>query len=99
MKALSLLFVYGQYFEGESETPAGVETTGRMDAPGRVALTPKWEIAGRFAEIDPNTDTDNNDQTEWRGGISWYMKQAQLEDPADYGETKNEAAAATTNRR
>lgn len=100
VKAFKSLFVYGQYFSGESETPAGVETKrdGWMIQGGWL-LTPKWEIAGRWAELDPNTDTDNNDQTEWRGGISWYLNKHNWKIQADYGETKNEAAAATTNRR
>jgi phosphate-selective porin OprO and OprP len=100
LKAFKALFLYGQYFEGESETPAGVETNrdGWMIQGGWL-LTPKFEIAGRFAELDPNTDTDNNDQTEWRGGVSWYMNKHNWKIQADYGETKNEAAAATTSRR
>nr|MDQ5872724.1 OprO/OprP family phosphate-selective porin [Acidobacteriota bacterium] len=67
VKAFKSLFLYGQYFSGESDTPAGVETKrdGWMIQGGWL-LTPKWEIAGRWAELDPNTDTDNNDQTEWR---------------------------------
>jgi len=100
LKAFKTLFLYGQYYSGESENPAGVETErdGWLIQGGWL-LTPKWEITGRWAQIDPNTDTDNNDQTEWRAGISWYMNKHNWKIQADYGETKNEAAAATTNRR
>ncbi|MEO8349669.1 MAG: porin [Acidobacteriota bacterium] len=100
LKAFKALFLHGQYYSGQSESATGVETDrdGWMIQGGWL-LTPKWEIAGRFAELDPNTDTDNNDQTEWRGGISWYMNKHNWKIQADYGETKNEAAAATTNRR
>lgn len=100
LKAFKTLFLYGQYYSGESENPAGVETErdGWLIQGGWL-LTPKWEITGRWAQIDPNTDTDNNDQTEWRGGVSWYMNKHNWKIQADYGETKNEAAAATTNRR
>ncbi|HEU5248737.1 MAG TPA: porin [Thermoanaerobaculia bacterium] len=100
LKAVRSLFVYGQYYSGTSETPAGVETDrdGWLIQAGWL-FTPKWEIAGRWAQIDPNTDTDDNDQTEWRGGISWYMNKHNWKIQADYGETKNDAAAATTNRK
>ena len=100
VKAFKALFLYGQYFSGESESAVGVESDrdGWLIQGGWL-LTPKWEIAGRFAEFDPNTDSDGNDQTEWRGGVSWYMNKHNWKIQADYGETKNEAAAATTNRR
>ncbi|HZI65007.1 MAG TPA: porin [Thermoanaerobaculia bacterium] len=100
LKAFKALFLYGQYFSGESESAAGVEADrdGWL-VQGGWLLTPRWEIAGRLAEFDPNTDTDDNDQTEWRGGISWYVNKHNWKIQADYGETKNEAAAATTNRR
>ena len=100
VKAFKALFLYGQYFSGESESAVGIESDrdGWLIQGGWL-LTPKFEIAGRVAELDPNTDTDNNDQTEWRGGVSWYMNKHNWKIQADYGETKNEAAAATTNRR
>ncbi|HVE65234.1 MAG TPA: porin [Thermoanaerobaculia bacterium] len=100
VKAFKALFLYGQYFSGESESAVGIESErdGWL-VQGGWLLTSKFEIAGRFAELDPNTDTDGNDQTEWRGGVSWYMNRHNWKLQADYGETKNEAAAATTNRR
>ena len=99
LKAVKSLFVYGQYFSGQSETAAGVETDrdGWL-VQGGWLFTPKWEVAARYAVLDPNTDTENNDQTEWRGGLSWYMNRHGWKLQADYGEVENEAAAATTNR-
>lgn len=100
LKAVKALFVYGQYFSGQSENGAGVETDrdGWLIQAG-LLLTPKWEVAGRYAVIDPNTDnTDDNDQTEWRVGVSWYMNKHNWKLQADYGETENEAAAPTTFR-
>ena len=94
------LFLYGQYYSGESENPAGVEVDREgWLIQGGWLFTPRWEIAGRWAQIDPNTDTDGNDQTEWRSGISWYMNKHNWKIQADYGETENEAAAATTFRK
>jgi phosphate-selective porin OprO/OprP len=100
LKAVKALFLYGQYHRGESESPTGVETDreGWLIEAGWL-FTPKWGIAGRWAQIDPNTDTDDNDQTEWRAGVSWYINKHYWKLQADYGETKNEAAAATTNRK
>jgi hypothetical protein len=100
LKAVRSLFLYGQYYSGTSENPAGVETDrdGWLIQGGWL-FTPRWEIAGRWAQIDPNTDTDDNDQTEWRGGVSWYLNKHNWKIQADYGETENEAAALTTNRK
>ncbi|HEX9688176.1 MAG TPA: porin [Thermoanaerobaculia bacterium] len=100
LKAVRSLFLYGQYYSGTSENPAGVETDrdGWLIQGGWL-FTPRWEIAGRWAQIDPNTDTDDNDQTEWRGGVSWYLNKHNGKIQADYGETENEAAALTTNRK
>ena len=100
LKAFKALSVFAGYWAGSRENPAGVETD-RDGWVGQVGwlITPKWEIAGRIAEVDPNTDVDDNAQKEWRGGLSWYSNKHNWKIQADYGETKNEAAAATTNRR
>ena len=100
VKAFKSLFVYGQYFAGDSENPAGTETDREgWLIQGGWLLTPRWEIAGRWAQIDPNTDTDDNDQKEWRAGISWYLNKHNWKLQADYGVTENDAAPATTNRK
>jgi phosphate-selective porin OprO/OprP len=100
LKAFKSLFLYGQYHQGESESPTGAEVDREgWLIQGGWLFTPKWELSGRWAKLDPNTDSDNNDQTEWRAGVSWYLNKHYWKLQADYGETKNEAAAATTNRR
>lgn len=100
LKALKSLFLYGQYHQGESESPTGAEVDREgWLVQGGWLLTPKWEIAGRWAKLDPDTDVDGNDQTEWRAGISWYVNKHYWKLQADYGETKNEAAVPTTNRK
>jgi phosphate-selective porin OprO/OprP len=100
LKAFKSLSIFGAYYDGQRENPAGAET----DRDGWIAqvgwlVTPKWEIAGRLAEVDPNSNTDDNSQKEWRAGVSWYMSKHNWKIQADYGETENEAAAATTNRK
>ena len=99
LKAFKSLFLYGQYHHGESESPAGIETErdGWL-VQGGWLLTPKWEIAGRWARIDPNTDGDDDERSEWRVGVSWYIHKHNWKLQSDYGVTRNEAAAATTNR-
>ena len=100
LKALKSLFLYGQYHQGESESSTGAEVDREgWLIQGGWLFTPKWEISGRWAKLDPNTDVDNNDQTEWRAGVSWYVNKHYWKIQADYGETENEAAAATTNRK
>jgi predicted porin len=100
LKAFKSLSIFGAYYDGERENPAGVETNrdGWIAQLGWL-ITPKWEIAGRIAEVDPNSDLDNNSQKEWRAGVSWYLNKHNWKIQADYGETENEAAAATTNRK
>lgn len=100
LKAFKALSVFGAYYDGSRENPAGVKTD-RNGWVGQVGwlFTPNWEVAGRYAEVDPNTDVDNNKQKEWRAGVSWYLNKHSWKIQADYGETKNEAAAATTNRK
>jgi phosphate-selective porin len=99
LKAIKSLFVYGQYFSGQSESAGGAETDrdGWLIQTGWL-FSPKWEVAGRYAVLDPDSDTDDNEQTEWRAGVSWYMNKHNWKLQADYGETENEAAAATTFR-
>jgi phosphate-selective porin OprO and OprP len=100
LKAFKSLSIFGAYYDGQRENPAGVETD-RKGWIGQLGwlFTPKWEVVGRIAEVDPNSDLDDNSQKEWRGGISWYMNKHNWKIQADYGETENEAAAATTNRK
>jgi hypothetical protein len=76
----------------ETDRDGGVAQVGWL-------ITPKWEIAGRWAGYDPDAAaTAENDQTEWRGGVSYYVNRHNWKMQADYGVTENEAAAATTNR-
>ncbi|MFN2385696.1 MAG: porin, partial [Thermoanaerobaculia bacterium] len=99
LKAVKALSLYGQYYTGQSENPAGTETDrdGWLIQAGWL-LAAKWELSGRYAVIDPNTDTDDNDQTEWRVGVSWYLNKHNWKLQADYGATENEAAAPTSFR-
>jgi hypothetical protein len=50
------------------------------------------EIAGRYAQIDPNDNVDNNKQTEIGGAISWYYSKHPFKLQADYRQLENEAA-------
>lgn len=99
LKAFKALSIFGGFWDGSRENPAGIETD-RDGWVGQIGwlITPKWEIAGRIAEVDPNSDVDNNSQKEWRAGISWYLNKHNWKIQADYGVTENEAASATTNR-
>ncbi|HEY7573989.1 MAG TPA: porin, partial [Thermoanaerobaculia bacterium] len=99
LKAFKSLFAYLEYYDGSRRTPAGIKTD-RDGWVGQVGwLFDKFEIAGRYAEYDPNSNaTAANDQKEWRIGGSWYINRHNWKIQADYGVTENEAAAASTNR-
>jgi len=51
-----------------------------------------FEIAGRYAQIDPSDLVDNNKQTEIGGAISWYYSRHPFKIQADWRQIENEAA-------
>lgn len=101
LKAWKSFFAYAEYYGGSRRDPEGV----RIERNGWIAqagwlITPKWEIAGRYAEYDPDTGTTaGNNSTEKRGAVSYYIQRHNWKIQADYGIVENETVAATVNRK
>jgi hypothetical protein len=93
IKAAGGLFVYFEYYWRNLETPAGVKTpqTGLTAQLGWL-FGDHFEVAGRYSATDLNTDRDDRNFEEWRGGLSYYINKHFWKIQADYGETKNEGA-------
>jgi phosphate-selective porin OprO/OprP len=93
------------YFrEREPEPAAPGATVTKFDSDGwfvqagyllNAART--WEIAGRYGRFDPTSLTANNDQTEIRGGISYYYNRHALKVQADFGQVENKGNGQKNN--
>jgi phosphate-selective porin OprO/OprP len=55
-----------------------------------------WEVAVRYGSFDPTSLRAGDDQTEIRGGVSYYYNHHVLKVQADYGRLKNTQTGATS---
>jgi phosphate-selective porin OprO/OprP len=53
-----------------------------------------WELAFRYAKLDPNDNVSGNDLEEIGGALSYYYNRHSLKVQADYRQLKNDAANA-----
>ncbi len=92
IKELGGLFLYGEYYWRTIDNVAGAATaqTGLTAQLGWL-FGIHWEIAGRYSQIDPNTDVDENLQKEYRAGLNWYINKHNLKIQTDFGWLENEA--------
>ncbi|MET0619193.1 MAG: porin [Thermoanaerobaculia bacterium] len=91
IKALGGLFLYGEYYWRNLETPAGVNTrqTGAT-AQASWLFGDHFEIAGRYSFTDLNKNRDDRNIEEWAAGLSWYFNKHFWKLQADYTWLKNE---------
>jgi phosphate-selective porin OprO/OprP len=90
------LFVLADYYARTQEQAASapdVDSSGAIAQVGVFLVPRKLELAARWSELDPDTDVDNNIQTESRIGFGYYFSKHELKFQADYGQIKNEASA------
>lgn len=94
IKAARVLFVYGEYYSQTVRNIANARTrsNGFTAQAGVLVIPEKLEIAGRYAQIDPNTNRDNDLRKEIRGAISWYMNRHNWKLQADYGQIRDQNA-------
>ena len=60
-----------------------------------------WELAFRYAQVDPSDLVDDNDRDEIGGALNYYYNRHNLKIQADYRQLKDDAANAgrgTTNK-
>jgi phosphate-selective porin OprO/OprP len=91
IKAAKFLFVYFEYYTRNLDNAAGVKAPqDGMTAQVGWLFGDHFEIAGRYSFTDLNTDREDRNIEEWRGGVSWYINRHFWKIQADYGEIKNE---------
>jgi phosphate-selective porin OprO/OprP len=92
------VFLASEYYIRERKPEAPATGVARdFDADGwfvqggyAIGARRQWELAARYGSFDPTSLTDDNDQTEWRVGASYYYNKHALKVQADYGELENE---------
>jgi phosphate-selective porin OprO/OprP len=97
------LFVQTEYFWGQGTGTgtsangydANVISNGFYAQAGYMVLPKKVELAVRYAWMDYNRNTPNNNQTEVQGAISWYIEGHNLKIQADV--TKQNVQVDKTN--
>lgn len=93
---LKRLYVLADYYARTQEqtgTAPDVDSTGAIAQVGVFLVPRKLEVAARWSELDPNTDVDDNVQTESRIVFGYYFSKHDLKFQADYGQVENEASA------
>lgn len=91
-------FEGGYYFrriDPEKPTPFGSEDAQGFYLQGGYFVIPqKFELAARYSWVDPNNPNDdsNNNQTEYTGGLSYYLYGHDLKLQANYSFFRNDSA-------
>lgn len=85
------LFATGEYFRqtDEQERPVpgpDIDSDGWHAQLGYFIVPERFEVAARYAAIDPDDTLDNDDLTEWRAVVGYFLKKHNLKFQADYGE-------------
>jgi phosphate-selective porin len=102
VKALGGLFLYGEYYWRNLETctattPCPNDRVGTKTPQQGATAQIGWlfgdhfEVAGRYSFTDVNTNRDDRNIEEWRGGLNWYINKHFWKIQADYGVIENEA--------
>ena len=69
-----------------------VQASYAWKAPGVVPGAGFWELAFRYAQIDPTDLVANNDRTEIGGALNYYSNKHNLKVQADFRQVKDDAA-------
>lgn len=88
------LFLYGEWFDASNERSAGLSD---FDDDGVVLqagylFNKKAEVALRLAEVDPNTDRDNDEQEERGAVFGYYFNKHAHKIQADYRQLETKTA-------
>jgi phosphate-selective porin OprO and OprP len=87
------LFVFGEYFNGKrtGETTPEFTTTGLTVQGGYQIVRDRFELGGRFSQVDPSTDVDSNTRTEIGGFAALYWNKHPLKLVGDLRQTKDDS--------
>jgi hypothetical protein len=93
LKAAQILSVFVEYFDQDRTNPAGVTVPwdGLVGQVGVFVVPQKLEIAGRWAQLDPNGDVGNNEQIESGVAVNWFWNKHNHKIQLDYRQLENEA--------
>lgn len=89
------LSLTGEYYTEENDPVVGasLDTDGYYAQVGYLFPNQKFEVAGRYAVISPDTAA-STDQTEQRLALSYYFSKHDYKLQADYGTIENDATRA-----
>jgi phosphate-selective porin OprO/OprP len=102
-KYLNFFFEGGYYFRNidpEKPTTYGSENAQGFFLQGGYFLVPKkFELAGRYSWVNPNdpNQTNDNEQQEYTGGLSYYIDGHNLKLQANYSYFDNESTTGNQN--
>jgi hypothetical protein len=93
------IYALGEYVTRDNDPETGVDSTseGQVLQLGYLFPNKHFELAGRWANYDPNTDVDNNDRTETGVATSWYFNKHAYKVQGDYRQIKDDVKKVTDN--
>ncbi|HEY4491427.1 MAG TPA: hypothetical protein VI958_05470, partial [Acidobacteriota bacterium] len=89
-------FVFFEDFERTVDnklTGAETDERGFNAQAGYFILKQKFEVAGRYAEIDPNKDAGNDKQREFGVAFGYFYNKHNMKLQGDFRRLENETAA------
>ena len=91
------LFLFGEWFDASNDRSAGVSDfdDDGINLQAGYLFNQKAEVALRLAEIDPNSDRDNDEQEERGVVFGYYFNKHAHKIQADYRQVENAATNVT----
>ncbi len=89
------LFVYGEFYDATTERVVATDfdSSGFIAQVGYFVIPQKFEIAARLAEIDPNSDRDDDEREERGVALGYFFNKHNHKLQADYRQLENKATA------
>lgn len=90
-------FLYGEWFDSTNDRDllADFDDGGFVAQAGYFVIPQKFELAARFAQIDPNNDRDDDEQEERGVAIGYFFNKHAHKLQADYRQVENVATDVT----
>jgi len=91
------IFALGEYVTRDNDPETGADSTsdGQVLQLGYLFPNKHFELAGRWANLDPNTDVDDNDRVETGVAMSWYFNKHAYKVQGDYRQVEDDAKNTT----
>lgn len=93
LKYKRLFLLADAYARTVEAAAADTDQSGYLAQVGYFFVPRKLEVALRWAQLDPDTDADSNEQTEERVVLGWYFSKHELKFQSDFGRIENETPA------